>query len=39
LDFDFVVGNVISGVRLSIFGRGHRPLGPSRNSQFFDSNF
>jgi len=33
------VGDVVSGVCLGLFGRGHRALGPNRKSQFFDSSF
>jgi len=36
LDFGFFVGNVIIGVDLCIFGRGHQGLGTNAKSQFFD---
>jgi len=39
LDISFFVGNVISGVGLGLFGRGHLDLGPNCKSQFFDSSF
>jgi len=36
LDLGFIVGNVLSGVGLDIFGRGHWALGPNCKSQYFD---
>jgi len=30
LDFFFFVGDVISGVGLSLFGRSYRAMGPNR---------
>jgi len=33
------VDDVISGVGLGLFSRGHRALGTNRKSQFFDSSF
>jgi len=37
--FCFFVGDVITGVGLRIFGRGHRALGANTKSQFFESSF
>jgi len=32
--FVVLVGDIIIGVGLGIFGRGHRALGPNRKSHF-----
>jgi len=37
--FVFFVSDIIMGVGLRIFGRGHRALGANSMSQFFDSRF
>ena len=37
LDFSFFVGDIISGIGLGLFGRGHQALGPNCKNQFFDS--
>jgi len=33
------VGDVISGVRLGLYGQGYRSLGPNRKSEKFRSSF
>jgi len=35
----FFVDDIIIGIGLHIFGRGHQALGANAKSQFFDSSF
>jgi len=39
LDLGFFVGDVIGGIGLDTFGRGHRALIPNRKSQFLTQVF